>query len=54
MVIGSRDLSHEIMRKNNKVTSSNEENLLGIILDCKLNFEKHIGSFCRKAGQKMP
>ena len=30
IVIGSRDLSHEIMRKNDKITSSNEENLLGI------------------------
>ena len=30
IVIGSRDLSHEIMRKNDKITSSNEENLLGM------------------------
>ena len=27
MVTGSRDLSHEIMLNNNKITSSNEENL---------------------------
>ena len=39
MVIGSRDLSHEIMLHNNKITSSNEEKLLGIFLDSKLNFE---------------
>ena len=44
MVIGSRDLSHEIMLNNNKITSSNEE---------KLNFVSHIGSLCRKAGQKI-
>ena len=44
MVIGSRDLSHEIMLNNNKITSSNEEKLLGIFLDSKLNFESHIGS----------
>ena len=40
MVIGSKDLSHEIMLNNNKITSSNEEKLLGIFLDSKLNFER--------------
>ena len=53
MVIVSRDLSHEIMLNNNKTTSSNEETLLGIFLHSKLNFESHIGSLCRKAGQKI-
>ena len=53
MVIGSRDLSHEIMLNNNKITSSNEEKLLGIFLNGKLNLESHMGSLCRKAGQKI-
>ena len=53
MVIGRRDLSHEIMLNNNKITSSNEEKLLGIFLDSKLNCESLIGSLCRKAGQKI-
>ena len=53
MVIGSRGLSHEIMLNNNKITSSNEEKLLGIFLDSKLNFESHIGSHYKKASQKI-
>ena len=53
MVIGSRDLSHENMLNNIKITCSNEERLLSIFLDSKLNFESHIGSLCRKAGQKI-
>ena len=53
MVISSRDLSHEIMLFNNKITSSNEEKLLGIFLHNKLKYERHIGSLRRKAAQKM-
>ena len=53
LVIGSRDLSHEIMLNNGKITSSNEEKLLGIFLECKLKFESHIASLCKKAGQKI-
>ena len=53
MLIGSRDLSYEIMLNNNKITSFNKEKLLGIFLDRKLNFKSHIHSLCRKAGQKI-
>ena len=53
MVISVRDLSHEIKLNNNKITSSNEEKLLGIFLEVKLNFESHMGYPCRKAGQKI-
>ena len=41
------------MLNNNKITSTNEEKLLGIFLDSRLNFESHIGSLWRKVGQKI-
>ena len=53
MVIGSVDLSHEIMLNNSKITSSNEEKLLGIFLDSKLNSESNIAFLCRKAGRNI-
>ena len=53
MVIGSSDLSQEIMLSNSKITSSNEKKQLGIFLDSKLNFQSHKGSLCRKASQEI-
>ena len=38
---------------NNEIASSNEEKLLGILLDSKLNFGSHITSLCKKAAQKL-
>ena len=38
---------------NNEISSSSKEKLLGILLDNKLNFDSHITSLCKKAGQKL-
>ena len=46
------DPSHKIIFNNNEIASSNEEKILDILLDSKLNFESHIISLCKKAGQK--
>ena len=35
------------------LASSNEQKILGIALDSKLNFDSHIASLCKKAGQKL-
>ena len=46
------DPIHKIIFSNNEIDSSSEEKLLGIFLDGKLNFDSHIKSLCKKAGQK--
>ena len=38
---------------NNEIVSSNEEKLLSILLDRKLNSDSHITSLCKKACQKL-
>ena len=53
IVIGDNDPSHKIILNNHEFTSSNEEKLLGILLDSKLDFESHITSLCKKSGQKL-
>ena len=53
IVIGDDDPSHKITLNNNEIASSNEEKLLGILLDSKLNSESHITSLCKNAGQKL-
>ena len=49
IAIGDGDPSHKIILNNNEIASSNEE----ILLDSKLNFDSHIKSLCKKAGQKV-
>ena len=53
IVIGADDPFHKIILNNNEIASSNEEKLLGILLDRKSSFDSHITSLCKKAGQKL-
>ena len=53
IVIGDDEFFHKICLDNNNIASSNEEKLLGILLDSKLNFGYHLISLCKKAGQKL-
>ena len=52
MVIGDNEPFNKIILNNNEIASSNEEKLLGILLDIKLDFDSHITSLCKKTGQK--
>ena len=52
-VIGGDDPTHRIILNNNEIASSNEEKILGILLDSKFNFYSRIKSLCKKAGQKL-
>ena len=38
---------------NEKIWESNKQNLLGLDMDRNLNFNKHVSSLCRKAGNKL-
>ena len=51
IVIGYNDPSHNIILNNTEIVNSNEEKLLGILLDSKLSFGSHITSFPKKTGQ---
>ena len=50
IVIGDNDPFYKIILNNNEVSGSNEEKLLGILFDSKLNFDSHIKSHCKKLG----
>ena len=45
IVMGDDDPSHRIILNNHEIASSNEEKLLGVLLDSKLNFDSHITYF---------
>ena len=52
IVVGGDEPPYKIIFNNNDIGCSNEEKLLDILLDSKLNIDSHITSLCKKAGQK--
>ena len=53
IVIGDDGPTQKITLINNEIVSFNEEKLLGILLDSKLNFDSHITSPLRKQAKKL-
>ena len=51
VVIGDNDRSRKIILNNNEIANWDEEKLLGNLLESKFDFDSHITSFCKKAGQ---
>ena len=54
MVFGVKtDQESRIKIGNCTVKNSQEEKLLGVLIDANLSFEKHVSNICRKAGYKL-
>ena len=54
MVFGVKtDQKVSIEIGNCTVKNSQEEKLLGVLIDANLSFEKHVSNICRKAGNKL-
>ena len=54
MCLGKNLDDNEVLNFNNLIIKSSKEvEILGIKIDNNLNFNNHIKSICRKAGQKL-
>ena len=53
IVIDDDDPTQKVILNNDEIASFNEEKLFGNLLDSKLNFDSHITSLFKKAGQKL-
>ena len=54
MFLGQKLDDNEVLKFNNlTIKGSKEVEILGIKIDNNLNFNNHIKSICRKAGQKL-
>ena len=53
LVLGEKDTKVSIKAGSSVIIESNEEKLLGAIIDRKLNFKKHLFTVCNKARQKL-
>ena len=53
LVFGEKDTKVSIKAGSSVLKESNEEKLLGVIIDRKLNFKQHLFTVCNKASQKL-
>ena len=53
MCLGKNAENETYFWNNTKMKNSNEEKILGIIIDNKLKFKSHVKNLCKKASQKI-
>ena len=53
LVFGEKDRQISIIIGPSVIKESNEETLLCVVIDQKLNFKQHSNMVCRKASQKL-
>ena len=51
--LGKLRNSNELLIVNHKIDSESSVTLLGIEIDNRLNFEKHVRAICRKADRQL-
>ena len=53
MLLSDKDRNHIIQIDNEEILNSNEEKILGVYFDNKLNFNTHVKKLCKKASKKL-
>ena len=53
MCLGKNAENKTYFFNNTEMKNSNEEKILGIIIDNKLKFKSHVKNLCKKASQKI-
>ena len=50
--LGNNTENETFLFNNNLMENSNEQKVLGLTIDNKLNFKSHMNQFCKKVSQK--
>ena len=53
LIVTKTDANITINLENEIITNTTEEKLLGVLIDNKLKFDKHVNNLCMKANQKL-
>ena len=53
LVFGNKDDEATVNISGSLINASDEEKLLGVLIDKKLNFKSHVNSLCKIARQKL-
>ena len=53
MCLGTNTDNERFVFKNKIMKSSEEQKIIGVIIDNKLNFKSHVKNLCKKVSQKV-